>query len=349
MNKLKAFSVVSAGFMLLSVLGCVSSKPLMEKPLVGDGYIMVPGESLTEKLAWLESNADSHNAYIVEVNANENVAPRTFEYTGATDIAIVLRGVGENRTLRLASHGTMFTIRPNVELILDSNVTLMGHSQNTGPMVNVAGGWFVMRTGSSISGNDRGSGDGGGVYVGSGRFVMTGGTISNNTAENGGGVYVRSGSFFMSDGIISGNIAGNQGGGVYWNGDKGFNIVIGTITGNTARNQGGGVYLARGALSNSSQASDGASTDLIMLNSSGTINGNVTENEEGISLGRGDELYAYNKFEHNNFWGTPDSKINAVNKTIRGAPDKTQAFASGLVVVIIGGLFLPMLFINRND
>jgi hypothetical protein len=137
----------------------------------------------------------------------------------------------------------MFTVKPNVELILDGNITLMGHSQNKGSMVNVDGGKFVMRTGSSISGNERGSGDGGGVYVGSGEFYITGGTISGNTAANGGGVYVGSRRFIMSGGVISGNIAEN-GGGVYVGraGDTSFCLYAGTISDNTADN-GGGVYL----------------------------------------------------------------------------------------------------------
>ena len=265
MNKLKAVLTVSAGFTLLSVLGCVFTKPYVEPPLP-EGGTMVPGGNLTEKLAWLEKGADSRNLYIVEVNANENVAPRTLEYSGATDVTIVLRGVGENRTLRLASHGAMFTVKPNVTLILDNNITLQGHSQNTGPMVEVNGGEFLMRTGSNIIGNDRGSGNGGGVYVRSGTFVMTGGFISGNTAENGGGVYVAgpNGVFQMQCGTISDNIANKQGGGVYSNSYKvgrdadgsrmnisNFKMGVKSkssksgcamITSNIARKEGGGIY-----------------------------------------------------------------------------------------------------------
>jgi hypothetical protein len=268
MNKLKAFLTVSASFMLLSVLGCASTKPYVEPPLP-EGGAKVPGESLTEKLAWLESNADSRNLYIVEVNANENIAPRTLEYSGATDITIVLRGVGENRTLRLASHGTMFRVKPNVTLVLDNNITLQGHSQNTGPMVDVDGGDFVMRTGSYIIDNDRGSGDGGGVYVRSGNFKMVGlCAIVRNSADNGGGVFVSRGVFEMHCGAIANNIANKRGGGVYSSSYKAdrysdgsrkivSNFTMGVegkdaftnnngcamIVDNTARVEGGGVYI----------------------------------------------------------------------------------------------------------
>ena len=258
MNKLKAFLTVSAGFTLLSALGCASSAPFVEPPLPATEKDMkVPGESLTEKLAWLESNAESDKNYFLEVNANENIAPRTLEYAGATNINIVIRGVGENHpAIRLSEHGTMFTIKPEVQLILE-NVTLMGHSQNIGPMINVDGGRFWMRTGTNITGNENTGiqtigirrSDGGGVYVGSGTFVMSGGAITGNTAENGGGVYVaQDSSFGLYAGIISGNTAKN-GGGVYLYkaSSMSYKKSIATITGNTAREYGGGLYVAYGS------------------------------------------------------------------------------------------------------
>jgi len=245
-NLLKVFSLLSASLALMSIFGFAADNPYVETPLPEKGT-KVPGESLTDKLAWLETHADSRSVYILEVNADENIAPRTLEYEGATDVFIVLRGVGENRTLRLASHGTMFTVKPNVRFILDSNITLQGHPQNTGPMVEVNGGYFCMRTGSSITGNDRGSDNGGGVYVRSGVFAMTGGVISGNTVENGGGVYVLSGNFIMTGGVISGNTAEN-GGGVHVADGSGenaghFTMLNGFIIDNTA-NRGGGVYNA---------------------------------------------------------------------------------------------------------
>jgi hypothetical protein len=257
-RKWKAFLAVSAGVTLLSVLGCASSKPYVEQPI--EGGTKVPGESLTEKLAWLESNADSRNNYILEVNANENIAPRTLEYSGAKQVGVVIRGVGENRTIRLSEHGTMFTVKPNITFVLDENITLMGHEENTGPMVYVDGGLFWMRTGSRVSDNPRDDGNGGGVYVSKGMFALTGGIVSGNKAQNGGGVYVAGGVFFMHNGAISGNTATENGGGVYVRsneysayseranipfylfGGAAFQMYGGTINGNTAV-RGGGLYL----------------------------------------------------------------------------------------------------------
>ena len=207
---------------------------------------MVPGESLAEKLAWLTRAADSHNTYIVVVNANESIAPHTFEYKGAINITVVLRGDGTNRIIRLRSNDTMFTVKSNVTLILDNNITLQGHNGNNGPLISVDGGILRMNTGSAIVGNTRNTIDytnGGGVFVtNSGTFTMAGGTISDNTAFNGGGVFVTRGTFTISGGTITGNTARQDGGGVFVSENGTFIMNDGTITSNTT-SYGGGVYV----------------------------------------------------------------------------------------------------------
>jgi len=254
---------------------------------------MVPGSSLAEKLAWLQRSADSHNTYILDVNADETIVPYTFEYKGAINITIVLRGVGGNRIIRLKSHGTMFTVRQNVTFILDNNITLHGHNGNTGNIVSVNDGTLKMNAGATITGNGSC-----GVYN-NGTFTMSGGTISNNSAcgvENdgtftmsngaissnnnggeGGGVYNRRGTFTMSGGTISGNNA-SKGGGVYHYGT--FTMRGGIITGNTAVNYGGGVYRGRygGTFTKTGGTITGYNSD--------PTNGNVVKDEGGNVFAR---------------------------------------------------------------
>lgn len=108
-------------------------------------------------------------------------------------------------------------------------------------------------TNGTITGNKT-NGMGGGVAtavlsesdtVGGGRFHMTGGTISNNTASCGGGVYSWSGRdrVVLAGGNIVNNTAHRQGGGVYvshapWS----ITIKNALITANTATIQGGGIW-----------------------------------------------------------------------------------------------------------
>jgi hypothetical protein len=90
--------------------------------------------------------------------------------------------------------------------------------------IDWAGGVFVDGTftmnGGIIGGSTKDDGNkakrGGGVFLGSGTFTMTNGTIQGNTAAtNGGGVFVESGTFTMTGGMISKNTATNVGGGVF--------------------------------------------------------------------------------------------------------------------------------------
>ncbi len=258
--------------------------------------IMVSGGSLTNKLAWLQRSADSHNTYIVEVNTDENIAPHTLEYKGAINITIVLRGVGGNRTIRLQSHGAMFKIKSNVTFILDNNITLHGHSGNNSSLVAVYGGTFKMNTGSTITNNS-----GCGVDVNSGAFEMTGGIISGNSRS---GVSITSGAFAMNGGTISNNsnrgvwmsygeatftmsngtITGNNGGGVHVIGT--FTMKGGTISGNTARDNGGGVYIQKREAFLTAGGSFTKTGGTITGYSSDQSNGNVVKDEDGNVLAR---------------------------------------------------------------
>jgi hypothetical protein len=210
--------------------------------------IVVPGDNLAAKLVWLQRSADSHNTYIVEVKANENVSPHIFEYKSAINIIVILKGDNNNRTLRLRTHGTMFTINSDVTLILDNNVTIQGHKGNNNAMIIVNGGTLKMNSGAAIIGNQIDTSNTGGVYVASGNFEMNGGTIADNSTTYwwGGGVQVGEGTFEMKGGTISGNTA-SYGGGVqvYHENNKGGTFIMsgGTIIGNTARMCGGGVYV----------------------------------------------------------------------------------------------------------
>ena len=265
---------------------------------------VVPGANLAEKIAWLQRSADSHNTYILDVNADETIAPCKFEYSGTINITIVLRGVGGNRTIRLKTHGDMFTVKQNVTFILDNNITLHGHNGNTRCVVTVGGGEFKMNVGSTITGNGdcgvynessftmsggtisgNNSSYGGGVYVRSGSFTMSGGTISNNSASKGGGVYVNErSSFTMSGGTISNNSA-SKGGGVYAEGlMTDFAMRGGIIAGNTAVDYGGGVYCSR---YNSHWTCNFIKTGGIITGyNSDPNNGNVVKDEGGNVFAR---------------------------------------------------------------
>ncbi|GBU21793.1 hypothetical protein R80B4_01693 [Fibrobacteres bacterium R8-0-B4] len=242
---------------------------------------LVPGGSFAQKLVWLQKSADSHETYIVEANADERIDPNnTFEFVGGINITVVLRGTGGNRTIRLKSHGYMFKVRPNVTLVLDNNITLQGHPDNTNAMILVEDGALKMNAGSAIAGNGNR-----GVFV-DGRnstFEMFGGTISGNGRRDikGGGVAIDGGTFTMNGGTISGNTASNGGGVCFVGGcNRGmFNMRGGVISGNTAAESGGGLSVCG---SDKFVKTGGVITGY----KSDPANGNAVKDEEGIILSR---------------------------------------------------------------
>jgi hypothetical protein len=205
---------------------------------------------LAAQLSWLETNAESNSTYTFEVDSNEDLDSCVLYFSGnKTNVTVRLTGGTVMRTISLSGNGSLFTVRSDVHLVLDKNITLRGHSENTGPLVSVGYGTLEMRDGSFITGNTASYYYyAGGVYVYGGTFTMSGGEISGNTAYSGGGVYVNDGTFTMSGGEISGNTAYYSGGGVCVSSDGTFTMSGGEISGNTSSSSsynsgGGGVYV----------------------------------------------------------------------------------------------------------
>jgi fibronectin type 3 domain-containing protein len=204
---------------------------------------------LTETLSWLAANAINSTRYTLSLTRDETISAQPLTYSGM-DVTVTLKGKGGNRTVSLSGNGSLFTVESGVTLVLDSGVTLKGHSSNNASLVTVnSGGNLVLKDGGAISGNTATVGNGGcggGVFVGrNGTFTMGGGEISGNTAYggssdgSGGGVYVyRSGTFTMSGGEISGNTASSRyysGGGVcVYNGGTFTKQLGGVIYGSNA-------------------------------------------------------------------------------------------------------------------
>ena len=99
------------------------------------------------------------------------------------------------------------------------------------------------------------TGNGGAIFLYIGRGLsVSGGTISENTAENGGGIYSakkttagRPSMSKISGGVISKNHANGLGGGIYFNGARVNKLSGCEISENTAK-YGGGIYIEFGEI-----------------------------------------------------------------------------------------------------
>jgi len=207
----------------------------------------VYGNTITDSLAWLQDNAQGGGDYIIQLTANEDIAPLTLNFDNR-NITIILHSAGAMRTVNLSSNGNLFAIGQGVTLILDNNVSLNGRPNNNASLIRVkSGGTLIMNTGANITGNTNTStndeGTGGVIVNNGGTFTMLGGRIFNNSGSDGSrgndgsaGAAGNPGSSGSSG--TSGNVGGT--GGVSVNGGGRFTMYAGRIYNNTGGHGGNG-------------------------------------------------------------------------------------------------------------
>ena len=201
---------------------------------------------------------------------------------------------------------------------ITGNVTGSGN----GGGVHVAYGIFNMYDGK-ITNNSCGS-SGGGVYVDRGTFNMSGGEISSNTSgEYGGGIELyKKSDFTMTGGSISQNKAENgyYGGGIDVSYGSTFTMNGGTITGNTSCT-GGGVYVGTAVENygnNTFNMNGGTITGNTATHTGSETGGGVYVAQDGIFTVSGAAKITDNKRneENNNVYLRPETI------TITGALDR---------------------------
>ncbi|MBD5442396.1 MAG: hypothetical protein HDR34_03145 [Treponema sp.] len=198
--------------------------------------------------------------------------------------------IGDENIANIAPHGGGVYVNDNSTFTMSggeikSNKAINGNAPypGQGGGVYVYSATFEISGTAKISGNDAAQ-SGGGIYVytdsanATATLTMSGGEISGNTTtNNGGGVYNKNGNFIMSSGKIDGNTAGNtassdsNGGGIYLNAST-FTMSGGEICENTSLNKGGGVFLVGTATSKSTFKMGG-----------GTISENTAKNNDSNS------------------------------------------------------------------
>ena len=144
-------------------------------------------------------------------------------------------------------------------------------AKNTGGIYQIgaaASKEFKINSGSVLYNAERG------MYVGMGKFTMTGGTVSGNTALDtedehslrGAGIYVGAGcTAVISGGTISSNEAAVKGGGIHIaQSSSKLTIEGGTISGNTAGSYGSGISMDDGSLKMQGGAKIDSSNDVYL-------------------------------------------------------------------------------------
>lgn len=157
-------------------------------------------------------------------NANAFSHGRIF-VPATADILFDLKGLNVDRNLinRTGSvYGGVFYVEGNLEVTTDpelSNGKICG-----GNTINSADGLI--------------KGNGGGVYVASGSFTLSGGEITNNKAQNfGGGIYCNTSLTINKGGVLQ-NESGSFGGAVYMGTGSKFALLDGEICENESYSRG---------------------------------------------------------------------------------------------------------------
>lgn len=310
---------------------------------------------------------DIPQTYTITISGTISIPGSTSTSFGSVSNLVVT--INGNGSLSLTSNGRLISATGNQKIIIDSaNLTLRGRSSNNTSLISISANSTLELRNGTISDNRisniNASASGGGVYC-SGIFIMTGGTISNNSSgttitsaglsasASGGGVYC-SGTFTMTGGTIINNRAGaysstnsayssnvsTYGGGVSFSGIN-FTMTGGTINNNTSSvgisdsnygsSYGGGVYFS--------------GTNFNMTG--GNINSNTSESGTSPISSANSSSYGGGLYISNGTFTLDGGSIN--NNTTTSSNNSSNAYAYGGGVYFSNGSFIMKVGnINNN-
>jgi CSLREA domain-containing protein len=264
----------------------------------------------------LREAIEEANALPGDDTINFNLAgagPHTIQLDSAfpnlSESVDILNTSGESITVRgegAVDPYRIFTINQD-QTVNISNLTITnGHVVTAGGGIHSFHG-TLMLTGCTVSGNS--AGEGGGIYN-FGPLTLLNSTISGNTAvASGGGISTERQTLNIMNSTISGNTAGGFGGGII-NLFGGGAITNSTISGNSAGGHGGGIYMDE---------------SLLTLTSVSVTNNRADSDGDGFGVGggmrnRGFSPLLQNSIVAGNFNGaspgtTADDIVGLVNPT----------------------------------
>ena len=202
----------------------------------------------------------------IVITADANDDDVTLSGTDITDVVNNINIADNSRVLRFTATTGNLTL---------AGLTLTGgNTVDGGAIVFDSSGRLTLNQ-STVSGNNAGAGNGGGIYAFSGSVTLTSSTVSGNTSGNdGGGIAKNYGSVTLTSSTLSGNKSGDDGGGLHVHGA--FVTLIGsTVTQNSASGFGGGLAIGRGTMSINNS---------IVSGNTGTFNDNIYRDSAQTNL-----------------------------------------------------------------
>ena len=225
-------------------------------------------------------NGGDNQTYIINVVGNISVPTVTENLFGSVSaLTVTIHGSG---TLSISASGNLLRIGAR-QTVIARNVTLRGHSNNNGAVVQIdQRATFRLEGNASVTGNTSSS-RAGGVAVNGGTFIIDGGSVTGNSASSqtcGGGVYVTNGgTLIMESGKVTNNNTSAP-----WSG-AGVTISDGNLI---PLSSTGGTFIMRGGtISDNTNNGNWPSGGGVCIHGGtftmegGTISGNTTNNGGG--------------------------------------------------------------------
>ncbi|MCM1309030.1 MAG: hypothetical protein NC223_10570, partial [Butyrivibrio sp.] len=198
--------------------------------------------------------ANNGSVTLSGVNLSNNSAVRD-DYLGGGGALHITSGatvimtdgiISENNS---TSYGGAIRLEANGKFVMNGGTVSENKAEEEGGAVYLHSGDMEIN-GGTISGNEART-TGGGISIFKGSLLFSDGTISQNKSLTmyGGGVYVSgsgNGKFIMSGGSITNNTASTHGGGIYLSSTGAqrstFEMSGGSITGNSTQTAGAGIF-----------------------------------------------------------------------------------------------------------
>jgi hypothetical protein len=147
------------------------------------GFVEDAPKKLEYALDWIADNAKGGEDYLILLDGDEIMLDYTIAFSKPEPVGLTLEGLERERTIAVPTSGNLFTVKGNVTLTLENNITLKGGSviTYTSSLLNVTdGARLVMEDGSKISGHKASNSYGTIRIENNGKFTMNGGEISGN-------------------------------------------------------------------------------------------------------------------------------------------------------------------------
>ncbi len=223
-----------------------------------EGTFFAPKMSINKVLEKIDTINDGTSEYRIYIKGNINNTSENSSFendsfiniTPTKTLNLLICGFGNEKSTINAERDSSQTGRV-MYIGENANVTLQNLILTGGYTSEKNGGGIVCEGNLTLDNcevSKNSAMNGGGVYIESGDFTITGGKISENTSieGEGGGVYVKDGTFTIeNDTLISKNTSCGNGGGVFAEGGI-ITINGGSISENIFSNDGyggGGIYL----------------------------------------------------------------------------------------------------------